>query len=82
MGADYSMCLGYERNKQAKTMPYGSCSGSKAQQISAGEVNWPHCQSISAAVPGGRTLLSMEETYMIEKQESLNLHHIPCTKLK
>ena len=71
MGADYSMCLGYERNKQAKEFEYQT-------------PGWPN--GIVAATPGGDNAriipVKDEESHLKKKQRGLNLQFIQCTKLK
>mmetsp|Transcript_5395 Transcript_5395/g.6662 ORF Transcript_5395/g.6662 Transcript_5395/m.6662 type:complete len:155 (+) Transcript_5395:17-481(+) len=76
MGADYSSCLGYERNKQPK---FGLSFQQAHQQNQQMEM-WPQ-QSISV-VQSGRIMVTSNEQYMVKKQETLNLHLIPCAKLK
>ena len=71
MGQDYSMCMGYERNKQPKQ------SMSFQHQLVD---TWPN-QGIATS-QNNRVMMGRNEAYIIKKQESLNLHLIPCTKLK
>ena len=71
MGNDYSMCLGYERNKQPKqNLPF--CPSQME--------TWPNQGIVNTS--SGKVLCTAEEAFMIKKQESLNLHFIPCSKLK
>ena len=72
MGVEYSgCCVGYERNKMPK-----SHINFNTRMVDT----WPN-QGVQST-PDGLVMLNAEEAYMVKKQESLNLHLIPCAKLK
>ena len=73
MGSDYSSCLGYERNKQLKcNLVYQN------QQFEA----WTNPDVALISLNPARADFLSNEKYIVKKQDALNLHLIPCIKLK
>ena len=69
MGTDYSGCFGSDRNKLSNENSYKGI-------LPVMMDTWQHSSRAN------KVMVTHEEAYMVKKQVQLQIHFIPCTKLK